>query len=244
MRSPITYENLRTYAYSNDKQIRGDIRGIVIYFTGMGCDDRFDGTLEEGDWLAERNIAYLIPYGDPWAWMNRKQVHLADTVIDTLLDHYNLPGNTPIVSAGLSMGGHGSLLYPVHARHTPVACVANCPVCDLFYLPNEHPDAPSSFYSAFYDEPGTMEEILTQHTPLHLAEAELLPRIPYTIFQCTEDALVHKANHADRLVALLTAHGYDIHYRLVPDRGHCDLPPEDKRAFYDACAAHIDAHLA
>ncbi len=244
MRSPITYENLRVYAYSNDKQIRGKIRGIVVYFTGMGCDDRFDGTLEEGDWLAERNIAYLIPYGDPWAWMNRKQVHLADTVIDTLLTHYDLPGDTPIVSAGLSMGGHGALVYPIYARHTPVASVSNCPVCDLFYLPNEIPDAPSSFYSAFYDEPGTMDEILHRYTPLDVAEAELLPRIPYTILQCTEDALVHKANHADRLVALLTAHGYDINYRLVPDRGHCDLPPKDKRAFYDACAGYIDAYLA
>lgn len=236
MDCPITYENLRTYAYSNDKQIQGTIRRIVIYFTGMGCDDRFDGTLEEGDWLAEQNIAYLIPYGNPWAWMNPKQVQLANTVIDVLCEHYGLPENTPVVSAGLSMGGHGALLYSIYAKRKPIACVTNCPVCDLFRMPSEHADAYSSFYSAFCDETGTMEEILQRHTPLHLAEAELFPKIPYTIFQCSKDLLVPQTYHADQMVELLRKHGYTVDYRMVPDKGHCDLPPEEKRAFYDVCA--------
>lgn len=164
---------------------------------------------------------------------------LADTVIDVLWDHYGLSATTPIVSSGLSMGGHGALLYSLYAKRKPVACVTNCPACDLLYLPNEHADAYSSFYSAFRDEPGTMEEILARHSPLHMAEAGLFPKIPYTIFQCTEDVLVHKAMHADKLVDILQKRGYAVDYRIVPDRGHCDLPPEMKRAFYETCAGEI-----
>lgn len=239
MDCPITYENLRTYAYSNDKQIKGTIRGIVIYFTGMGCDDRFDGTLEEGDWLAAENVAYLIPYGNPWAWMNERQVCLADTVIDVLCDHYGLAENMPIVSAGLSMGGHGAMLYAMYAKRKPIACVTNCPVCDLFRMPQEHPDALSSFYSAFWDKPGTMEEILLQQNPLYLAENERLPKIAYTIFQCTKDLLVPQMYHGDKLVEVMRRHGYAVDYRLVPGRGHCELTPEEKRAFYEECMREV-----
>ncbi|MBQ8401651.1 MAG: hypothetical protein IJX14_06960, partial [Clostridia bacterium] len=118
MISPVTYENLRWFAYSNDKQIEGGIRGIVVNFTGMGCDDRFDGTLPEGDWFAGRNIVYLIPYGDPWAWMNRQQAAFADELIGILLEKYGLPETLPIVSTGPSMGGHGALTYMVYAKRT------------------------------------------------------------------------------------------------------------------------------
>jgi len=239
MISPVTYENLRWFTFSNDRQITGAIRGIVINFSGMGCDARFDGTLPDGDWFAAQNIAYLIPYGDPWAWMNRRQIAFADELIGVLLAQYGLPEDLPIVSTGPSMGGHGALTYMVYARRTPVACVANCPVCDMPFHYTERPDLPPSYYCAYAEEEGTMEEVLPRFSPLHLAEAEKLPKVPYTIFHCTADKAVRKDMHSDRLVDVMRKKGYDVTYRIVPDRGHCDLPPEEWAALRQACADAI-----
>jgi len=239
MISPVTYENFRLFAFSNDRQIQGDIRGIVVHFTGMGCDERFDGTLLEGDWFAERNIIYLVPYGNPWAWMNRQEVELTDELIDILFEQYDLPEEFPIVSTGLSMGGQGALTYMAYAKRTPVACVANCPVCDMPFHYTERADLPSSYYSAYRYEEGTMEEILPKFSPLHLAESLRLPKVKYTIFHCTEDLSVNKELHSDRLVEAMQKAGYDVTYRIVPDRGHCDLPPEEWESLRQACAAGI-----
>lgn len=239
MISPITYENLRLFSYSNDKQIEGPIRGIVIHFTGMGCDDLFDGDLPEADYYTARNIVYLIPYGNPWAWMNRQQVELADQIIDIILDKYGLPEDLPIVSTGLSMGGQGALVYMVYSKRTPVACVANCPVCDMPFHYTERPDLPSSYYSAYLYEEGTMEEILPRFSPLHLAEAGKMPDAAYTVFHCTEDKSVNKQLHSDRFVAAMEKAGHSVDYRIIPDRGHCDLRPEDYQALFAACARGI-----
>ena len=240
MFSPITYDNLRLFAFSNDRQIQGEIRGIVIHFTGMGCDERFDGTLPEGDFFAGRNIVYLIPYGNPWAWMNRQESALADVVIDVLCAHYNLPEDLPIVSTGLSMGGQGALTYMVYAKRTPAACVANCPVCDMPFHYTERPDLPSSFYSAYLYEEGTMDEILPRFSPLHLAEAGKMPDAAYTVFHCTKDKSVNKELHSDRFVAAMEKAGHPVTYRIVPDREHCDLPPEEREALLEACAEGIE----
>ncbi len=239
MISPITYDNLRLFAFSNDRQIEGPIRGIVIHFTGMGCDDRFDATLPEGDWFAARNIVYLIPYGNPWAWMNRQQVDLADQVIDILCTRYDLPEDLPVVSTGLSMGGQGALVYMVYAKRPPVACVANCPVCDMPFHNTERPDLPSSYYSAYLYEEGTMDTILPRYSPLHLTEAGKMPDVPYTIFHCANDTLVNKELHSDKLVAAMEKAGYSVTYRIIPDRNHCDLPPEEHLALLEACASAI-----
>ena len=239
MISPITYDNLRTYSYSNDRQIHGTIRGIVIKFTGMGCDERFDGPLPDGDWFAKRNIVYLIPAGNPWAWMNRQQVELADQLIDIIMEKYDLPENLPITATGPSMGGHGALTYMVYAKRTPVACVANCPVCDMPFHYTERIDLPSSFYSAYRYEEGTMEEILPRFSPLHLAEAGKMPDAAYTVFHCTKDTLVNKELHSDRFVAAMEKAGHPVNYRIVPDKNHCDLPPEEHLALLEACAAEI-----
>ena len=239
MISPVTYENLRWFTFSNDRQITGTIRGIVINFSGMGCDARFDGTLPDGDWFAAQNIAYLIPYGDPWAWMNRRQIAFADELIGVLLAQYGLPEDLPIVSTGPSMGGHGALTYMVYAKRTPVACVANCPVCDMPFHYTERPDLPPSYYCAYAEEEGTMEEVLPRFSPLHLAEAEKLPKVPNTIIHCTADKAERTDMHSDRLVDVMRKKGYDVTYRIVPDRGHCDLPPEEWAALKQACADAI-----
>lgn len=121
----IAYETLKNFTYTNDALIRGDIKGIILSFMGLGSTAMFDEN-ERGNALAEKEIIYLIPYINPWNWMNQQAVEYTDELIDLLFDHYDLPENTPVVSTGGSMGGLCSLVYTKYARRTPVACVANC----------------------------------------------------------------------------------------------------------------------
>lgn len=222
MEKIMTYDTLRNYAYSNDRLCQGQIRGIVISFFGLGGMAMFDED-QMGKALAEQNVLYLVPYNNPWAWMNRQAVDYTDELIDLLIEHYGLSEDIPIVSTGGSMGGLSALTYMAYAKRTPVACVANCPVCDLPFHFTERPDLPRTLYSAFANYEGTLQAALESASPLHLIEK--LPEAAYTVFHCECDTLVNKAAHSDRFVKALSAH-MPVTYYAVPEKGHCDLTPE------------------
>lgn len=42
MEKIITYDNIRRFAYSNDKIVKGEIRGIVLEFFGLGGTKMYD----------------------------------------------------------------------------------------------------------------------------------------------------------------------------------------------------------
>ena len=237
MEKLINYENLQCFAYSGDRLCKAPIRGIVVDFRGLGCDDMLETAPPEALLLAEQGIIYLYPYNNPWAWMNRQAIAMTDELIDVLISHYRLPDDIPIVSVGGSMGGLSALVYMVYAKRTPIACVANCPVCDLPYHYTERPDLPSTLYSAFYEFDGTLGEALRSVSPLHLIDR--LPDVPYTIFHCEKDSAVNKAMHSDRFVEAARSR-LDIRYIPVPDRDHCDLPPEYRSDYWNCCIKAID----
>ena len=231
MEKIITINNLRSFAYSNDQICRKPIKGIVVYFYGLGGQFLFDEDTEEGVRFAEEGILFLIPYQNPWAWMNRQTVALTDELLDVLFTAYDLPETTPVVSTGKSMGGLSALVYTKYAKRTPVACVTNCPVCDLPFHFTERPDLPRTLYSAFYSYEGTLEEALRSASPMHL---ELPEETEYTIFHCEEDQAVNKQIHSDRLVEKMSQ-THRIRYYPVPERGHCDLT-EEMWQMYHQCA--------
>ena len=231
MEKIITYETLRFYAYSNDKLIKGPVKGIVVSFFGLGGMAMFNGDTPEGVALAAENIIYLVPYNNPWAWMNRQAVAYTDELIDVLAEKYGLPADIPVVSTGGSMGGQSALVYTYYAKCTPVACIANCPVCDLPFHFTERPDLPRTLYSAYFNERGTMQDALESASPLHLADR--MPDCEYHIFHCEKDEAVNKQMHSDRFVAAMEKAGRRISYYAVPDRGHCDLTPEMLQKYND-----------
>lgn len=228
MKKIVTLENLRDYAYCNHKICSGPVSGIVLNFFGLGGCEMFDGETETGRDYAEKGILFLVPYQNPWAWMNRQTVDFTDELVDVLMEAYHLPEDIPIVSTGGSMGGLSALVYTVYAKRTPVACVANCPVCDLPYHYSERPDLPRTLYSAFGTYDGTMEEALRSASPLHLADR--MPAVSYTIFHCDEDRAVNRQKHSDRFVEKMRA-AHRVEYFTVPGRGHCDLT-EEMHALY------------
>lgn len=231
MEKIINYENLRNFAYSNDKICEGEIQGIVLQFFGLGGKEMYAEDTEAGLFFAKHGIIYIVPYYNPWAWMNQQAVCYTDEIIDVLMEHYQLAEDIPIISTGPSMGGLSALVYTAKAKRTPAACVANCPVCDLPYHFTERPDLPRTLYSAFYYEKGTLEEALMTASPLHLAET--MPNVKYYIFHCDADKAVNKEMHSDRFVAKLKEN-HDVTYYIVPGRGHCDLT-EEMWALYTEC---------
>lgn len=236
MRSVITYENLRLFAYSNDRLIQGKIRGVILEFKGLGGASMFDEDPERGVALAGKNIAYLIPYLNPWNWMNDQAISYTDELLDVLRGRYGLEDGLPVVATGGSMGGLCALVYTRYARVTPVACAANCPVCDLPFHYTERPDLPRTLYSAF--GPGgaeALDEALRAHSPLHLAGS--MPDARYVIFHCGADQAVNIRAHSEKFVAAMRP-AHNVEYHVVPGRGHCDL---DETALALYCRAAEEA---
>ena len=223
MKKVMTYETLRSYAYSNDHLINGEIKGIVVEFFGLGSTTVHK--TDNGDALeyAEKGIVYIIPYNNPWNWMNAQAVAYTDEIIDVICEHYGLGDDVKVVSTGGSMGGLSSLVYTVYAKRTPVACVANCPVCDFPFHYTERPDLPRTIYSSIFNEEGELEEVLRRRSPLHLVDR--MPRVPYTVFHCERDASVNINAHSIPFVEAMQKAGQDITFIRIPHRPHCNLTP-------------------
>ena len=236
MEKIINSENLREFAYVNDAVCKKEIKGVVIWFFGLGASNMIDDELEEGRTFGEKGILYVVPYTNPWAWMNNQTVAYTDEIVDVLFEKYNLPENTPIVSAGLSMGGQSALVYTVKAKRTPMACVVNCPVCDVVFHFTERKDLPRTLYSSLFNEAGTLENALESISPLHLVDK--MPKAKYHIFHCDGDTAVNIDAHSKKLVAELEKRQHTVTFDVVEKRGHCDLTPDMKRKFaqYILCA--------
>ena len=238
MEKIITYENLRNFAYSSDRLVKGEIKGIVISFYGLGGAAMYSKDCGTAIDLAKKGIVYIHPYTNPWCWMNESAVKLTDEIIEVLCDRYNLGKNVKIVSSGGSMGGLSALVYTAYAKITPVACVTNCPVCDLPYHYTERDDLPRTLYSAFSTYEGSMDEALRSASPLHLASK--MPQIPYVIYHCTADLAVNIEKHSERFVEAMRAEGRQIDFIKVEDRGHCDLTAEAALTYFNSLCAPLE----
>lgn len=233
----ITYNDLRYYAYSNDVICARPIKGIVVDFFGLGATVMYDEDTPLGCMFAEKGVLLLIPYNNPWAWMNPQAVAYTDELIDVLFDKYGLSEDTPIVSSGFSMGGLSAIVYCTHSKRTPVRCVANCPVCDLPFHFTERPDLPRTIYSAFFYA-DDFDKALEEASPLHLAQKGLLPDIDYHIFHCSKDSAVNISAHSERFIAAMN--GKRVCYTVVPDQDHCQLPQKEWDMYISSLTAPFE----
>lgn len=232
MEKIINIQNLRSFAYCNNNICKKPIKGIAVSFFGLGGASMFSEDTEDGIRFAEQGILYVVPYQNPWAWQNKQNIAYTDEIIDVLFKEYDLPEDLPIVSTGGSMGGLSALVYMAYAKRTPIACVANCPVCDLPFHFTERPDLPRTLYSAFFNYNCSLQEALESASPIHLVDK--MPKASkYYIFHCEEDKSVNKQKHSDRFVEKMKAE-HNISYYAVPERGHCDLT-EEMRELYNNC---------
>ena len=229
MNKIINYETIRSFAYVNDNVCKKPIRGVVVNFCGLNNKDMFDEDTNEGVYYGEEGVLYVHPYNNPWSWMNAQAVAYTDEIIDVIFEKYALPESTPVISMGNSMGGLASLVYTRYAKRTPIACISNCPVCDLVYHFTERPDLPRTIYSAFWNEEGELNDILKKYSPVHLAPE--MPDAKYYIFHCDKDKSVNLGFHSQKFVAAMNECGKGVELEIIPDRGHCKLTfaANDKR---------------
>ena len=206
-------------------------RCVVVDFMGLGNQWMAkEGDEPRGAVYAAAGAVFVVPYLDPWNWMNAGAVAETDRIVALAKARAGLPADAPVVSTGGSMGGLCALVWPRYTRHRVAAVAANCPVCDLPFHYTERPDLPRTLRAAFAAEPD-FEAALRSRSPLHLAPD--LPDVPYAVFHGTADRLVDKAAHSDKFVAAMRALGRSVEYAEVPDRGHCDLG-EDALRRYEA----------
>lgn len=220
-------EPLERFAYAAFPPAGTAPRGIVVHFMGLGSQwqahegDGPHGLEREGAAAATAaGAVFVVPYLDPWNWMNAGAVAETDRIVDLAKASAGLPADAPVVSTGGSMGGLCALVWPRYTRHRVVAVAANCPVCDLPFHYTERPDLPRTLRAAFAAEPD-FAAALRAHSPLHLAPE--LPDVPYAVLHCSADQAVAKAAHSDKFVAAMRALGRRVEYVEVPGRGHCDL---------------------
>ncbi len=217
----INIENIRQFAYTNRHLIKGEIKGMIFEFVGLYTQNYYTDTEPEaGLRFAEKGLLYVIPYYDPWAWMNKRTVVFCRLIYKVITEGYAI-SEVPFAVCGASMGGMGAMIFSLEGEKLPVACVTNCPVCDLNYHYIEHEDMPRTIYQAFFEEGTDLQKSISYSSPI--ARVEELPFIKYTIFQCMDDDDVHPYAHSEMLVPKMKALGYDITYIKVPNGGHCGL---------------------
>lgn len=234
----ITYDNLRNYAYVNEEVCLKPIKGIVLDFFGLNGNLMFSTDTFDGEIYGEKGILYIIPYANPWAWMNRQTVAYTDEILDVLFEKYELPADIPIVSSGGSMGGQSALVYSVYAKRTPIACAANCPVCDAVYHFTERDDLPRTLYSALWHEEGSLEAALSSISPVHLIDR--MPGIKYYIVHCDKDRAVNIDLHSGAFVSEMKKRGHDITFDILKGREHCQLTYEGKRKYMEFIISQIE----
>ena len=229
MEKMMNSENISQFAYLNDKVLVGPIKGIVLRFLGLGSTSMFLNEITEGEYFGEQGILYVIPYNNPWSWMNQQAVQYTDEIIDVILDKFNLSPDIPLVSSGGSMGGQSALVYMAYAKKTPVSCVVNCPVCDVVYHFTERVDLPRTLYSAVANEEGNIKDALKRISPIHIINK--LPKVSYHVFHCDKDMDVNIDKHSRKFVELMKANGFSITFDVVLNRGHCDLTYSMKKLY-------------
>ena len=132
MEKIINYENLRNFTYVNDTICKMPIKGIVVSFFGLGGMTIYDNDFTDGELYAEKGILYVVPYNNPWAWMNKQAVKYTDEIIDVLIKKYDLDENIPIVSTGGSMGGQS--LFILQRLNTPLWPVLRTALFAMLYI--------------------------------------------------------------------------------------------------------------
>lgn len=121
------------FCCTNVELIHGEIRGIILYFNGLGHIVNPGPDMIDAPAAAARNLLYITPYYNPWSWMNRETVAFVDLLVEIAMEQWKIPTDAPIGLYGGSMGGYSVFHYAAKSRHNVVAGDLNCPACNLEY---------------------------------------------------------------------------------------------------------------
>ena len=201
------------FAKSNLSTVREPIRGIVVLHrseTAVSDPSDFPGFDEAG-------VVVLAPKQNPWCWMNETAVRFTDALVDRVLMRYGLPETTPIVSAGVGMGGVSAVGYAAETRHRVVSVLSCGAPQDLKALFRSDSEKAVSLMSAYADAP-EFERALREHSPDRLLKSPRLAGVTVRTFDSADGAPWRTAltNRLDRPVAPLPVAGTNTCLVPVP----------------------------
>jgi dipeptidyl aminopeptidase/acylaminoacyl peptidase len=228
---------LDKFAWTNIDSVKAPITGIVLRFPGLGNTGmKSDPEPLDLEW-GQSGALTVLPYHDPWGWMNPAEQAFIDDLVDGLRQRHRLSPEIPLISTGGSMGGHAALLYSLKSRQRVAACLALWPVCDLPFHYTERPDLPRTMHHAF----GSYSDItapLLDHSPLHQVRA--MPDIPYLVIHGEKDQAVKKSAHSDFMVAAMRQRKMQIEYIERPNLAHGNpMDYETYRRIVDFVISHL-----
>ena len=104
MNKLMTPKTVDQFAYTNVNFISGKIKGIALSFRGLGgakmLDDETPEIIDNAKVYGERGILYVIPYANPWAWMNAQAVKYTDELVENVIALHGLDSTVPVIASG------------------------------------------------------------------------------------------------------------------------------------------------
>lgn len=220
-------EHFNKLCLSNYELIRGEVKGIALYFTGLGHASQPGNDMIAAPVCAENGILYILPFYNLWCWMNKKTVNYVDTIIDTAIELYGLKKDLPIGIYGGSMGGHNAFQYAIKSKYRIVAEDLLCPCCNIEYeLAFSTNTIFRSYFESLLDDTDDFAAYARENSPVNIVDK--LPKIPYRFAVGLKDNVLYPAMHSDLMIERMIAAGHDVSRCDYPDVAHCNLPHADR----------------
>ncbi len=216
---------------SNIDLINGEIKGITLYFTGLGHASQPMNDMVAAPICAESGILYILPFYNPWCWMNEKTVKYIDAIIDTAKELYNIKNDVPVGIYGGSMGGHNTFIYLTKSKHKIVAAATLCPCCNMEYEMSYSTNTIfRSYFESAIEDTDNFKAYMHENSPVNMADK--LPKIPYLFAVGLKDTVLVPSMHSDLMIARMLENGHDVERIDYPEVAHCNLPHRDRIAIH------------
>jgi len=220
-------EHFNRICLNNRELIKGSIKGIALYFTGLGHQTNPCNDMVAAPVCAENGVLYILPFYNPWCWMNAKTVSYIDTVVDVAKELYGLDDNIPVGLYGGSMGGYNIFHYAIKSKHRIVAADLLCPCCNTEYELSFNPNTIfRSYIESAVTDTDDIAAYVSENSPVNMVDK--LARIPYRFAVGLKDTALVPVQHSFLMVEKMRAAGYEVEQVDYPEVAHCNLPHKDR----------------
>ena len=216
------------FCCTNAEILHGEIRGIILYFNGLGHIVNPGPDMIDAPAAAERNILYITPCYNPWSWMNRETVDFVDMLVEIAMEKWKIPKDAPVGLYGGSMGGYSVFHYAMKSRHNVVAGDLNCPACNMEYEVYVNKNTVlHTYYESAMSSCDDFEAYVRDNSPINMIGK--LKRIPYRFAVGLKDTALAPSQHSFKMIPLLRDAGYEVDVVEYPQAGHCNIGAEARR---------------
>jgi dipeptidyl aminopeptidase/acylaminoacyl peptidase len=150
--------------------------------------------------------------------MNREARDMTEEIIAAVYRDFDLPADTPLISAGGSMGGLSALLFCRYTARKVAACSVCSAACDIMAAYTDYPGRPRVLHYPFAGYAGDFWDVMKEHSPLH--QVAHMPDIPYQLIHGAADDGVPHDRHSLPFVQAMRKLGRNVEYIEVPGLGH------------------------